>query len=178
MIQYNTGGLWRALTRCLWTKHAFRVSLGHTSHQQKLRSSPWVGALQANVPTCLLVRRSVFSHRHRYDEHWCCYWCWYWSWHLYWGAKGWDGDGVAFLAYFLAACCEFLYCVIDSSNFIFGSGSLPSASSSTPGQYMSICMYVYIYIYVYMNMCMYIIMYVYVYIYIYIHVCIYIYTSS
>ena len=35
---------------------------------QKLLSSPWFSALEANIPTCIIFRRSRFFHRHRYGR--------------------------------------------------------------------------------------------------------------
>ena len=43
-------------------KHvSFCVSLCPAKHQQKLLSSPRLGALKAYLPEALLIRRSVFS---------------------------------------------------------------------------------------------------------------------
>ena len=42
-------------------KQAFCASLGRTTQQQKLQSSPRYGAFKTGCPTCLLIRRSVFS---------------------------------------------------------------------------------------------------------------------
>ena len=46
--------------RCLWKKHSFHASHCPVIQQQKLLSSPWFGAPKENLPTCLLLRRSVF----------------------------------------------------------------------------------------------------------------------
>ena len=42
-------------------KHPFCWSLCHAIFQQKLLSSPWFGALKADVPMRIILRRSVFS---------------------------------------------------------------------------------------------------------------------
>ena len=42
-------------------QHLLYVSLGHTTQQQKLQSSPRLGVFKADFPTGLLIRRSVFS---------------------------------------------------------------------------------------------------------------------
>ena len=42
-------------------KYLFYLGLGHATQQQKLLSSPRFGAFRADFPTCLLIRRSVFS---------------------------------------------------------------------------------------------------------------------
>ena len=40
-------------------QHPFYVSLGHATQQQKPHSDPEFGAFKADVPTCVLIRRSV-----------------------------------------------------------------------------------------------------------------------
>ena len=47
----------------LWKRHSFYASLGHPTRQQKMQSSPWFSILEADFPTCLLIRRNAF---HRY----------------------------------------------------------------------------------------------------------------
>ena len=67
LLLYSTLALWRAWCspprrsdyRCLWQKHSFCASLGLAILQQKLLSSPWLGAPKAYLRRCLLLRRSV-----------------------------------------------------------------------------------------------------------------------
>ena len=54
---------------CLW-KNTCWASPCPATQQQKLLSGAWFGVLQANIPTGLLIQRSVFFHRHRYDMTW------------------------------------------------------------------------------------------------------------
>ena len=55
--------------RCLWEKkHSSGASLSPVKQQQKLLSGPWFGVFDANLPTCLRLRRSVFVHSHRHHQ--------------------------------------------------------------------------------------------------------------
>ena len=55
-----------SLTGVCEQKHYFCLSLGQAIQRQKLCFSPWFGALKAHLPEGLLLRRSIFVHRHGY----------------------------------------------------------------------------------------------------------------
>ena len=46
--------------RCVWKQLSFSASLCPATQLQKLQSSPWLGDLKANIPMCIVFRRSVF----------------------------------------------------------------------------------------------------------------------
>ena len=60
---YTVSGL--LFYRCLWTKHSFYVSLGHTIQQPKLQSSPRMCAFEADVFQTVSWSGGTFFQRHQ-----------------------------------------------------------------------------------------------------------------
>ena len=48
-------------------KHSFYASIGLAILQQKLLPGPRFCMFEVDIPMCILMQRSVFVHRHRYE---------------------------------------------------------------------------------------------------------------